>query len=82
MLYITSSLPLFLSIAKYSLHDNFSITRVKCPPIFGHGIKFTTKIDKGRYYGKEERKRMRCSPIFGQYCNFIVSLTIADPILL
>jgi len=20
---------------------------MKCPPIFGHGIKFTTKIDKG-----------------------------------
>jgi len=26
------------------------------PPIFGHGIKFTTKIDKGGYYGKKEKK--------------------------
>ena len=25
----------------------FKAKNVKCPPIFGHGIKFTTKIDKG-----------------------------------
>jgi len=31
--------------------------KLKCPPIFGHVIKFTTKIDKGGYIMGRKRKK-------------------------